>query len=100
MFNRDNAIGIMLLGACTVVAVILMYAIVTGEQLRVDFPPYISWPLGIAFVGLILYGLFSNFRDRRSSGRGHSWPNPQTGDKTLGDRFRDWRKKDSDSFGR
>lgn len=100
MFNRDNAIGIMLLGACAVVASILLYAIFTGEQLRVDLPPYISWPLGIVFVGLILYGLFSSFRDRRSGGGGHSWPNPQTGNKTLGDRLRDWRKRDDDSSAR
>ena len=96
MFNRDNAIGIMLLGACAVVAAILLYAIVTGQQLRVDLPPYVSWPLGIIFVGLILYGLFGNFRDRRSGG-GRSWPDPQTGNKTLTDRFRDWRKKDGGS---
>ena len=100
MFNRDNAIGIMLLGACAVVASILLYAIFTGEQLRIDLPAYISWPLGILFVGLVLYGLFGNFRDRRSTGGGRAWPDPQTGTKTLRDRLRDRRNRDRDSSAR
>lgn len=95
MFRRENAIGILLLGACAVVAAILIYAIVTGQQLRVDLPPAIAWPLGIAFIGLILYGLWDNYRTRRGSGgSGPAWPDPRSGQKGLGDTLRDRTRRD------
>lgn len=94
MFRRENAIGILLLAACGVVAVILIYAIATGQQLRVDLPPAIAWPLGIAFVGLVLYGLWENYRTRKGSDSGPAWPDPRAGQKGLGDTLRDRTRRD------
>lgn len=88
MFNRENAVGILLLLVCGGVAVVLLYAIGTGERIRLDLPAWISWPLGITFIGLLLYGMFSNFRSRRSSGGGHAWPDPQSGERSLWDKIR------------
>jgi|GEM_PF-1402020 len=93
MFKRENTIGLLLLLFCVVVGAVMVRAIITGEQPEVDLPPYVSWPLGIAFVGMLFYGMFVNFRDRRSGGDGPAWPNPQSGRKSLWDRWRD-RKND------
>lgn len=88
MFNRDNAIGFLLLGFCAVVAAILLYSIATGERMRLDLPSWATWALGIGFVGLLIYGMVSNFRSRRSSGGGRAWPDPQSGERSLWDRIR------------
>lgn len=97
MLRRENAIGLLLLLFCGVAAAIMIRAIITGEIPQVSFPPYIAWPIGIAFVGLLLFGIFQNVRSKRSGGDGPAWPDPRSGQKTLGDRMRDLRKDDRDS---
>ena len=87
MFRRENLIGILLLGLMAVVGAVMVRAIVTGEIPTVDLPGWLVWPLGAIFVGGILFGVFRQFADRRSSGGGHAWPDPLTGEKTLRERL-------------
>lgn len=89
MFNRDNAIGFLLLGFCVVLAAIMLRYIAIGETPRFDLPQPWSGILGILFVGLLLYG----FRDQirrfmRGDDSSPRWPNPGTGRKSLWDRLR------------
>lgn len=95
MFRRENLVGILLLGLMTVIGAVMVRAIITGERPTVDLPAWVVWPLGAIFIGGILYGLFRQFADRRSSGGGHAWPDPLTGEKTLRDRL-PGRKNDND----
>lgn len=92
MLRRENLIGLLLLLFCAVSAAVMVRAIITGETPQVNLPPMLAWPLGIAFVGMLLYGMFSNFRDKRSGGDGPAWPDPRSGQKSLWDRLR--RRKD------
>ena len=93
MLRRENLIGLLLLLFCAVSAAVLIRAIITGERPQVDVPPALAWPLGIAFVGLLLFGLVRNFLDRRSGGDGPAWPDPRSGQRSLWDRIRG-RKND------
>lgn len=95
MFRRENAIGLLLLGLCVVVGAIMVQAIITGEIPQVNVPGWLVWPLGALFIGGIAFGIIRQFRDRRSSGGGHAWPDPMTGEKTLGDRLPKRRKDDN-----
>lgn len=94
MLRRENLVGILLLGLMAVIAGVLVRAIVTGERPTVDLPAWAVWPLGAIFIGGILYGIFRQFADRRSSGGGHAWPDPLTGEKTLRDRMPGRRQDD------
>jgi len=94
MFNRDNAIGFLLLGVCAVVAGYLVYAIATGERLRLQVNGTVGTVLTLLFFGLIIYGMVSSGVFRRfrggSSEQGRQWPDPQAGRsrKSLWDRLR------------
>lgn len=88
MFRRENLVGLLLLLFCAVAAAIMIRAIVTGELPRFDVPPVVGWIVGIAFVGLLLFGVGRSFLDRRSSGGGASWPDPRTGQRSLWDKIR------------
>lgn len=94
MFRRENLVGILLLVLMAVIGAVMIVAIVTGERPEVDLPAWAVWPLGAIFVGGLLYGLFRQFADRRSSGGGHAWPDPLTGEKTMRDRLPGGRKGD------
>lgn len=80
MFSRDNAIGIALLGLCTVVAGALVWQIITGERLRYNGPNWLITVIGILFFGVMLYGLVGGIR-RMIQGRRQvrQWPDPRTG---------------------
>jgi hypothetical protein len=88
MFNRENAFGFLFLGLCAVVVGVLLYAIATGNRIRLDVPPAVGWVVTILFIGLIVFGLTRNARGRRQGGGGRSWPDPQTGGRSLWDRIR------------
>lgn len=94
MLRRENLIGLLLLLFCAVAGAVMVRAIITGERPEVDLPPMVSWPLGIAFVGLLLFGMLNNFRDRRSGGDGPAWPDPRSGQKSLWDRIRGRKNND------
>ncbi|MGC4105266.1 MAG: hypothetical protein QM753_02775 [Thermomicrobiales bacterium] len=90
MFGRENIVGVLLLVLCGVVASILMYSIVTGEQIDFDLPPFVTNVLGIAFIGLLVLGFVRSgfFRRLRGGQGGQQWPNPGTGQRSLWDRLR------------
>gem|GEM_PF-2183263 len=78
MFNdRENLIGVVLVGLCAVVGGVLVWQIVTGERLTYNGPGWLVWVLLLVFVGGSLYGLLSG--GLRRMGRGRQWPDPQTG---------------------
>lgn len=87
MFRRENLVGILLLGLMAVIGAVFVRAIITGERPTVDLPDWLIWPLGAVFIGGILFGMFRQFANRRSSGSGHAWPDPMAGEKTLTDRL-------------
>lgn len=78
MFDRDNLVGVLLLGVCGVVAAILIYAIVTGRSFSFSGPSWLGPVLLLVMVGLLVYGFVSSGGFRRL-GRGRQWPDPQTG---------------------
>lgn len=88
MFDRENALGFIFLGLCVVVGGVMVYAIVTGNDVRPNVPPIIGGALTILFIGLLLYGMTRNMRGRGQAGRGRAWPDPQAGSRSLWDRLR------------
>ncbi len=90
MFNRDNAIGLLLLGACVVVGGYMVYAIATGTSIAFHLNGTVGWILGIAFFGLIIYGMVTSgvFRRFGRGSQGRQWPDPNTGRRTWWDRVR------------
>ena len=90
MFDRENIIGTLLLLLCGVVASILVYSIITGEQIDFDLPPVVTNGLGIAFMGLLVVGFLRSgiFRRLRGGQGGQQWPNPGTGQRSVWDRLR------------
>ncbi len=45
MFDRENAVGFLLLEFCAVVAGVLIYSIQTGTQFRFTGPSWLGWAL-------------------------------------------------------
>lgn len=90
MFNRENAIGLLLLGVCGGVAGIMVYYIIVGERPVVDLPPVLSFAIGALFFGLLIYGFIRSplFQRLRGGQGGRQWPDPGTGQKSLWDRVR------------
>ncbi len=90
MFNRENAVGVLLLGVCSVVAGIMVYFIIVGETPSVDLPPALSFAIGALFFGLLIYGFIRSplFQRLRGGQGGRQWPDPGTGGKSLWDRVR------------
>ena len=66
MFNRENAIGLILLVLCAAVAVVLLYSIATGTRFRFTGPSWLSTALIVLFIGASLFGWFSR--------PGRRWP--------------------------
>lgn len=79
--DRDNLVGIILLGLCAFVAFIGGYAIVTGNRLTYTGPTWILTVLSVFLIGAFIYMLVGAFRARRRSGGGQQWPNPTTGNR-------------------
>ena len=78
MFDRENAVGFLLLGVCVAAGGVLLFAITTGTRLRYTGPGWVGIVLFVLFLGGILYGFISNRRGR-SPGSGPQWPDPQSG---------------------
>jgi hypothetical protein len=83
MFNRDNLIGVLLVGVCAVVAGVLLYSIASGERLEVDLPGWLGVVLTVVFLGLIIFGFLSSGGFgrlfRRGGQGGPQWPHPEAG---------------------
>lgn len=85
MHDRDDLIGILLLGLCVAVGGVLVYGMVSGTRFRLDIPPWSGWLLMILFLGASLYGIVM------ASGR--RWPDPLTGRRGWR-RWLPWGRKD------
>lgn len=81
---RDNPIGVLILGLCTVVGVVLMWQIITGDRLRYNGPDWLVWILAIVMLGGSLYFMFAN----RIRGENKQWPNPSAGQPSLWQRIK------------
>ena len=83
MFDRENAIGFVLLGLCAVIGGVLVYGIVTGTSVRFSGPGWLGIVLMILFIGGAIYGAVTAPR---------RWPHPLAGR----GRWRWWRRKGDD----
>lgn len=81
MFNRDNAIGVILLLFCAVVAVVLLSSIATGTRLRFDGPSWVGTALAILFIAGTAWAFL------RQPGR--RWPWERWTNREPDDRSRD-----------
>ena len=79
--DKENIVGIALLGLCAVAGVVLVCSIVTGNELEYNGPRWLIWVLGVLFFGGIIYGMAQGFSSRRKSGGSAQWPNPSSGRK-------------------
>jgi hypothetical protein len=55
VFNRENAIGLVLLVLCAAVALVLLYGIATGTRFRFEGPSWLGTALMILFIGATGY---------------------------------------------
>jgi hypothetical protein len=83
MFKGENAIGVILLGACAVVAVVLLYSIGSGERFRYTGPAWLGTALFIFFVGASIWQIVTYLRQRRP------WQRGELTEHDLRDRTRD-----------
>lgn len=79
MFDRENAIGFLLLGLCIVAGGVMVFAITTGTELSYNGPTWLSVILVVVFIGAIGYGLFARRMGGRRIGQGPQWPDPRSG---------------------
>jgi hypothetical protein len=86
MFQRENAVGLLLLGVCTFMVGLLIYSIATDTSFEYTGPRWVLTVLSILFIVGIFYGLFRGVRGGPGSGRGGRWPDPMTGRKGWRDR--------------
>jgi len=68
VFNRENAIGLLLLLLCAVVALVLLFSIATGTRFRFEGPSWLGPALVILFSAGSIYGFIIR------PGRRWSWP--------------------------
>jgi hypothetical protein len=66
--DRDNAIGLILLAFCAVVAGVLLYGIATGTRFRWEGPAWVGPVLFVVFAGASIWGFVSR------PGRSWRWP--------------------------
>ena len=86
MFDRENIVGVVLLGICAAIVGVLLYSIASGEQIEINMPGWLGAVLTVVFLGLIIYGFVSSGGfgrllrrgDRDEPGGGRRWPDPQT----------------------
>jgi hypothetical protein len=76
---RDNLIGVLMLAVCGVVALVIIWQIVTGERLTYDGPGWLIWILAAIIAGGSLYAIFQG----RIRGEDQQWPSPTAGRKPL-----------------
>jgi hypothetical protein len=77
MFNdRENIIGVILLGLCVVIGAVMVWAIATDAKLEYTGPEWLAWLIAALFTGAVLYGLWQGFAGRRRSGGAPQWPAP------------------------
>jgi hypothetical protein len=86
VFEREDLIGLLLLGLCVAAGGVLVYSIVLDKPLRYTGPSWLAVALMVLFLGGVIYGLVTSARGR--------WPDPLTG---RGRRWRwPWRRRDGE----
>jgi len=75
VFNRENAIGLILLVLCGAVALVLLFSIATGTRFRFEGPSWLGTALMILFIGGAIYGFFLR--------PGRRWPWQRNGEQRL-----------------
>jgi 4-hydroxybenzoate polyprenyltransferase len=65
--DRENAVGVLLLGLCAIVAVLLAYSIASGTRFRLEGPAWLGTALVILFIAGTLYAFV------RQPGRRWPW---------------------------
>jgi hypothetical protein len=82
MFQRENAIGLLLLGLCGFMAGAMIYSIATDTSFEYTGPRWLITVLSILFIAGLFYGLFAGRRHVGGwRGGGRHWPDPMTGRK-------------------
>ena len=81
MFDRENAIGLILLLLCGGVALVLLVSIVTGTRFRFDGPSWVGTVLVVLFIAGTIYGFLLR------PGRRWSWPWDKNKDQDPQDRL-------------
>ena len=66
MFNRENAIGVILLLMCGAAALAILYSIATGTRFQYTGPPWLATALVIFVIGAGIYGFVTR--------PGRRWP--------------------------
>lgn len=87
MFDRENAIGFLLLGLCVVVGGVMLFSIVTGTELEYTGPGWVGVVLFVVFIGAIGFGLLRGRIGGRRFGQGPQWPDPRAGSRPWWRRF-------------
>jgi drug/metabolite transporter (DMT)-like permease len=77
--DRDNIVGVLLLGLCAVIGGVMVWAIMTDTELEYTGPEWLAWAVGALFLAGTLYGLFVGFGGRRRSGGAPQWPDVGSG---------------------
>ena len=77
--DRDNIIGVLLLGLCAVIGGVMVWAIATDTELEYTGPAWVAWVLGGLFLAGVLYGMFAGVASRRRGGGAPQWPDPGSG---------------------
>ena len=72
-------VGVLLLGLCVVIGVVMVWAIATDAKLEYNGPAWLGWVLAALFMGGVLFGMFQGFAGRRKSGGAPQWPAPGSG---------------------
>jgi hypothetical protein len=80
MFNRENAIGLILLLMCAGVALVLLYSIATETRFRYTGPSWLATVLVIFFIGASLFGFVTR------PGRRWPWQRNEPPDRDQPDR--------------
>jgi len=82
VFDRENAVGFLLLALCASIGGVMIWAIATGTRLRYTGPAWLAWALAALFIGFALFGLLRGRRGGAGGGGfggGRAWPDPQAG---------------------
>ena len=74
MFNRDNAVGILLVGLCGVVVIALLIEIFTGYTFEYSGPQWLARIIALGGTGLVLFMSFGALKRRFGRGGGPGTP--------------------------
>ena len=66
MNDRENAVGVVLLLLCAIVAGVMIYGLATGTRFRLDGPSWLGPALMVFFIGASIYGFVTR--------TGRRWP--------------------------